>query len=97
MYFHRVPKFMRTNKLKAHIGYKRCYCRDSKLQRIVNNILERQFNPGEPNKVWMTNITYIRTYEGLLYVATVMHLSSRWTIGRSMDKNRDKRLVINAC
>ena len=44
----------------------------------------------------MSDITYIRTYEGFLYVATVMDLFSRRIVGWSMDKNRNKRLVINA-
>ena len=40
------------------------------------NRLERQFNVSEPNKVWVTDITYIRTYEGWLYLAVVLDLFS---------------------
>ena len=93
---HRVAKIMRANKLKAQIGYKRRYCKGGHPSRIADNILERQFNPEEPNKVWVSDITYIRTYEGFLYVATVMDLFSRRIVGWSMDNNMDKRLVINA-
>jgi putative transposase len=93
---HRVAKIMRANQLKAQIGYKRRYCQGGKPSRIADNRLERQFNPEEPNKIWVSDITYIRTYEGFLYVATVMDLFSRRIVGWSMDKNRDKRLVINA-
>lgn len=39
--------------------------------------LERQFNVSEPNKVWVTDITYIRTYEGWLYLAVVLDLFTR--------------------
>jgi putative transposase len=93
---HRVAKIMRVNHLKAQIGYKRRYCQGDKSSRITDNILERLFNPEDPNKIWVSDITYIRTYEGFLYVATVMDLFSRRIVGWSMDKNMDKRLVINA-
>jgi transposase InsO family protein len=45
---------------------------------------------------WVSDITYVRTYEGFLYVATVMDLFSRRIVGWSIDKNMDKHLVINA-
>ena len=64
--------------------------------RIADNLLARQFNPPAPNQSWVSDITYIRTYEGFLYVATVMDLFSRRIVGWSMDKNMDKQLVINA-
>ncbi|MBQ4853015.1 DDE-type integrase/transposase/recombinase [Pseudoalteromonas sp. MMG012] len=41
----------------------------------------------------MSDITYVRTYEGFLYVATVMDLFSRRIVGWSMDKSMDKHLV----
>ena len=44
---------------------------------------------------WVSDITYVRTYEGFLYVATVLDLFSRWIVGWSMDKNIDRHLVIN--
>ena len=59
-------------------------------------MLARQFNPPAPNQTWVSDITYVRTYEGFLYVATVMDLFSRRIVGWSMDKNMDKHLVIKA-
>mgnify|MGYP003871979223 CR=1 FL=1 len=41
------------------------------------NYLARQFNVSEQNKVWVTDITYIRTYERWLYLAVVLDLISR--------------------
>lgn len=41
------------------------------------SLLKRQFDVVEPNKVWVTDITYIRTYEGWLYLAVVLDLFSR--------------------
>lgn len=93
---HRVAKIMRQNKLKAQIGYKRHYVKGGKTATVADNLLDREFNPTTPNKYWVSDITYVRTYEGFLYVATVIDLFSRRIIGWSMDKNIDRHLVINA-
>ncbi len=93
---HRVAKIMRNNKLKAQIGYKRRYMKGGKTATIAKNILERNFNPTKPNERWVSDITYVRTYEGFLYVAMVLDLFSRRIVGWSMDKNIDRHLVINA-
>lgn len=61
---HRVAKIMRNNKLKAQIGYKRRYVKGGKIASIADNILDRNFNPTMPNKCWVSDITYVRTYEG---------------------------------
>ena len=92
----RVAKIMRQNSLRAQIGYKRRYIKGSKLSRIADNILERDFAPNRPNTAWVSDITYVRTYEGFLYLATVIDLFSRKVVGWSMDKNMDKHLVIGA-
>lgn len=93
---HRVAKIMRKNRLKAQIGYKRRYVKGGKPASIADNILDRQFRPDAPNKYWVSDITYVRTYEGFLYVATVLDLFSRRIVGWSMDKNIDRHLVLNA-
>jgi len=93
---HRVAKIMRKNRLKAQIGYKRRYINGGKTMPIAKNILDRQFNPDAPNKYWVSDITYVRTYEGFLYVATVIDLFSRRIVGWSMDKHIDRHLVIKA-
>jgi len=89
-------KVMRVNKLRAQIGYKRRYIKGGETGKIAENILARKFNPDEPNLVWVSDITYVRTYEGFLYVATVLDLFSRRIVGWSMDKTMDRHLVINA-
>ena len=93
---HRVAKIMRLNKLRAQIGYKRRHIKGGKPGRVADNVLERQFNPKAPNTSWVSDITYVRTYEGFLYVATVIDLFSRRVVGWSMNKNMDKHLVIRA-
>lgn len=49
-----------------------------------------------PNTAWVSDITYVRNYEGFLYLATVIDLFSSRVVGWSMDKNMDKHLVIGA-
>ncbi len=93
---HRVAKIMRKNKIKAQIGYKRRYMKGGKLASVADNLLNREFNSDAPNKSWVSDITYVRTYEGFLYVATVLDLFSRRIVGWSMDKNMDRHLVIRA-
>jgi len=93
---HRVARIMRENKLKAQIDYKRRYVKGGKLASVADNILDRNFNPDLPNTAWVSDITYVRTYEGFLYVATVLDLFSRRIVGWSMDSRMDRHLVIKA-
>jgi len=93
---HRVARIMRKNKLKAQIGYKRRYIKGGKLASVAANHLDRNFSPDAPNQAWVSDITYVRTYEGFLYLATVLDLFSRRIVGWSMDKSIDRHLVLNA-
>ncbi len=93
---HRVAKIMRQNRLRAAIGYKRRYMKGGKTAKVAKNLLNRNFNPEKPNKAWVSDITYVRTHEGFLYVATVLDLFSRRIVGWSMGKNIDRHLVIDA-
>lgn len=93
---HRVARIMRENKLKAQIGYKRRYIKGGKPANIADNRLDRQFNPASPNQAWVSDITYVRTCEGFLYVATVLDLFSRRIVGWAMDRNIDRHLVLKA-
>jgi putative transposase len=58
--------------------------------------LDRQFKASKPNQLWVTDITYIPTNEGWLYLATVMDLYSRKIVGWAMDKTMTKALVLSA-
>ena len=60
------------------------------------NILDRKFRPGAPNQVWATDITYVFTGEGWLYLAVVLDLFSRRAIGWCMDSTMDRSLVLRA-
>ena len=60
------------------------------------NELNRAFNVGELNKVWVADITYIRTVEGWAYLATVMDLGSRKIIGWAIDHHMEESLISEA-
>ena len=60
------------------------------------NHLQQQFEVAQPNKAWVTDITYIRTYEGWLYLAVMLDLFSRSVIGWSMQSRIDRSLVLDA-
>lgn len=63
---------------------------------VAPNLLEQNFSAEAPNQKWVSDITYIWTEEGWLYLAVVMDLFSRMVIGYAMSKRMDKRLVIDA-
>jgi putative transposase len=64
--------------------------------RIYPNLLNQNFTVNEPNKVWVTDITYIWTIEGWVYLASVMDLFSRKIVGWSQGSNMKKELPLNA-
>lgn len=63
---------------------------------IAENYLDQQFNPTQPNQVWSTDITYLRTAEGWLYLAIVMDLHSRRIVGWAMDRRMPQALITRA-
>jgi putative transposase len=62
----------------------------------VSNHLERDFSAAAPNERWVTDITYIRTAEGWLYLAVVVDLYNNVVVGWSMSAQQDRQLVLNA-
>ena len=63
---------------------------------IADHVLQRDFAPGAINARLVTDITYIGTNEGWLYLAAVMDLGSRKIIGWAMDRLMDTALIIKA-
>jgi transposase InsO family protein len=63
---------------------------------VAENVLDREFDPDEPNTRWCADITYIPTREGWLYLAVVEDLFSRRIVGWSMDATMTSRLVVDA-
>ncbi len=58
--------------------------------------MNREFTAEKPNQKWVSDITYIATDEGWLYLAGVMDLCGRVIVGFSMDNHMRKALVIRA-
>jgi putative transposase len=63
---------------------------------VAPNLLERNFSARQPNEKWVTDITYIQTTEGWLYLAVMIDLYSRKIVGWSMSRNIDAQLVRDA-
>ena len=63
---------------------------------VAENVLNREFKPGLINQVWVTDITYLWTQEGWLYLAAVLDLFSRRIVGWSMANHMKGELVHNA-
>lgn len=93
---HRVARIMRTNKIKAIRGYKAPRHIVGRPSIIAPNRLQREFTVDQPNRVWVTDITYIRTWQGWLYLAAVMDLYARNIVGWSMKPTLARELVLDA-
>ncbi|QLL14853.1 IS3 family transposase [Pseudomonas chlororaphis] len=91
---HRVARLMRLEGLRSQTGYRRRPGKYGGKPAVASpNLLKRQFDVVEPNKVW---VTYIRTYEGWLYLAVVLDLFSRQVVGWSMKSQMTSDLAIDA-
>jgi putative transposase len=64
--------------------------------RTAPDLVQRDFNPTEPNRLWSADITYIRTWEGWLYLASVMDLNSRRIVGWSLADHLRAEIVVDA-
>jgi putative transposase len=83
--------------LRAQLGYKRRPGKHgSKPSVIAANHLQQNFDTAGPDRIWVTDITYIRTCEGWLYLAVVIDLYARRVIGWSMHSRMQTDLVLNA-
>jgi transposase InsO family protein len=63
---------------------------------VAENLINRRFKTDRPNKVWLSDITYIRTREGWLYLSAVLDLYNRQIIGWSMEDRLTQNLVLQA-
>jgi putative transposase len=93
----RVERLMRELGIKAR--HKRLFKVTTNSKHdypVALNLLNRQFKVDAPNRVWVADITYIRTFEGWLYLAVVMDLYSRKIVGWSMSKTMTADLALSA-
>lgn len=93
---HRVARLMREDGLRALHGYRTRHIPVAKPQALIPNLLQRQFTMSRPNEAWVTDITYIRTWQGWLYLAVVMDLFSRKIVGWAAKQTIHRELVLEA-
>lgn len=93
-----VAKLMRQEKIRAKTRRKFVprTTDSSHQQPVAENLLARQFQASEPNSKWVTDITYIPTDEGWLYLAGVLDVYSRKIVGWSMADHMQTCLVSDA-
>lgn len=93
----RVAKLMRREGLQAKMRKKwKATTKQNKKAEAAPNHLNQNFVAEAPNQVWVSDITYIATQEGWLYVAIVLDLFSRKIVGVSMSDRLHTELVSNA-
>lgn len=92
-----VANSMRRQGLRAKAAKKFKVTTDSKHNLpVAPNRLNRDFNASEPNQKWVSDITYLWTDEGWLYLAVIIDLYSRAVIGWSVDTRMTRQLVCDA-
>jgi putative transposase len=93
----RVLRLMKTADISSQRGYKRKNrYTTGEVATVAPNLLKREFNVDKPNTAWVTDITYVRTYEGWLFLAVVIDLFSRQVVGWSMSDRINTDLALDA-
>jgi transposase InsO family protein len=93
----RVARIMRENKIRSKVKRKFKVTTDSKHKLpVAENILARNFSPASENVAWVSDITYLWTNEGWLFLCVILDLFSRKVIGYAMDKRMKQELVHDA-
>jgi putative transposase len=92
----RVERLMRQSELRAR--QKRRFRRTTDSNHhlpVAPNVLDRCFEAAAPNHVWVTDVTYIPTAEGWLYLAAMLDLFSRRVIGWTASESNDRVLALD--
>jgi len=93
----RVRKLMQLHGIQARAKRKYKATTDSKHNLpVAPELLQRNFNPLAPDRAWSSDITYIATAEGWLYLAVMIDLFSRQVVGWSMKPHMRAELVLDA-
>ena len=93
----RVERLMRINGIRSKRKRKFKVTTHSKHARpVASNLIKRNFTAEQPDRLWTSDITYIRTQEGWLYLAVFLDAFSRRIVGWSMNHRINDGLIINA-
>jgi len=93
----RIARMMQKHKICAlrPLKKRRPYKADTP-SLISDNLVKRNFNADSPNKIWLTDITYIKTFEGFIYLVSFIDVFSRKIKGWSLGKNMTAQFVAKA-
>ena len=94
---HRVARLMREQGLRAR--EKRRFQRTTDSQHglpVAPNVLDRQFTVATPNTAWVSDITYLWTREGWLYLVVILDLFSRRVVGWALHDRITRQLALDA-
>ena len=93
----RVARIMKENNIRSKTRKKfKVTTNSAHKNPVAENILDREFDVTEPNKAWVSDMTYIKTGKDWLYLCVVIDLFSRKIIGFSMSPNIDTYLLLKA-
>jgi putative transposase len=94
---HRVARIMRSKGWRARAAKKyKATTNSNHTLPVAPNLLQQNFEASRPNERWVSDITYIWTEEGWLYLAVVMDLYSRMVVGWALSERMTSKLVIDA-
>lgn len=92
-----VAYLMRKHKIQSKVHRRFVKTTDSRnTKKPAQNILNQKFRAQQPNQKWVSDVTFIATRQGWLYLAAIMDLYSRFIIGWSMGSEHNTALIENA-
>jgi transposase InsO family protein len=93
----RIARLMKTHGLVARCRKRFRRTTNSKHEfPVAENVLAREFTATAPDKAWVTDITYVWTREGWLYLAAILDVFSRRVVGWGMSERIDRQLCLDA-
>jgi transposase InsO family protein len=93
----RIVRLMAQEGLRCRLKRRFVRTTNSKhSHKLAPNVLKRRFEPGAPNKVWVSDITYLHTKRGWTYLAVVLDLGSRKVVGWNVGTTMEESLVLSA-
>ena len=94
---HRIARLMRENGIRGRRrGRYRTTTQSNHSHPVTENVLKRQFDVRAANAAWASDITYVWTLEGWLYLCVILDLFSRRVVGWSMGSRIDQHLTLSA-
>ncbi len=93
----RVARLMRADGLRARPRRRYVVTTQSRHKHpIAPNLVARQFEATSPNQIWVSDLTYLRTMTGFVYLAVVLDLYSRRVVGWKVSRDADAGVVVEA-